>query len=155
MRGLPVLAQVQENLTVFLFIKITGLHNVKGRNNNLIPQSRIVNICRSTKIIKKRTSIYTIGYPSGLPIKITLNGKVIDNSNQYYFLADLDTYCGNSGSPVFNMETDSVEGILVHGHRDFFLKLTTCNASYICTSNKKDCTGEKVNSISVIRKYVK
>ena len=40
-------------------------------------------------------------------------------SNLYYFTANLDTYRGNSGSPVFNAITHKVEGVLVRGEQDF------------------------------------
>jgi V8-like Glu-specific endopeptidase len=37
-----------------------------------------------------------------------------------YFTANLDTYAGNSGSPVFNKNTGKVEGIIIQGAEDFF-----------------------------------
>jgi hypothetical protein len=36
-----------------------------------------------------------------------------------YFTANLDSYAGNSGSPVFNQKTGRVEGILIQGADDF------------------------------------
>lgn len=36
-----------------------------------------------------------------------------------FFMASLDAFVGNSGSPVFNKETGLVEGILVEGAEDF------------------------------------
>ncbi|MBI2424553.1 MAG: trypsin-like peptidase domain-containing protein [Candidatus Hydrogenedentes bacterium] len=71
--------------------------------------------------IANNTAIGVIGYPSGLPEKIAFgaNTKVQNNSNPVFFVANLDTYGGNSGSPVFNAATGVVEGILVRGGRDF------------------------------------
>jgi hypothetical protein len=37
----------------------------------------------------------------------------------YAFLTNLDTFYGNSGSPVFNLNTLLVEGILVSGDSDY------------------------------------
>ena len=40
-----------------------------------------------------------------------------------YFSANLDTYGGNSGSPVFNATDGTVEGILVRGNQDFVINV--------------------------------
>ncbi|MEK7233144.1 MAG: S46 family peptidase [Elusimicrobiota bacterium] len=37
----------------------------------------------------------------------------VHSSNPGFFVANLDTYGGNSGSAVFNVETNLVEGILL------------------------------------------
>lgn len=62
-----------------------------------------------------------IGHPAGLPLKIAFgsNTRVNANGNDGYFVANLDTYGGNSGSPVFNQSTGVVEGILVRGASDY------------------------------------
>jgi len=48
-----------------------------------------------------------IGHPAGLPKKIAFgdNTVVRENNNPAYLVANLDTYGGNSGSPVFNAAT--------------------------------------------------
>jgi hypothetical protein len=60
-------------------------------------------------------SVYMIGYPMGLPLKYVHGAKVreIDNA---YFDTDLDTYMGNSGSPVFNSDTHEMIGLVVRGN---------------------------------------
>ena len=62
-----------------------------------------------------------IGHPSGLPMKIAFGASTvvtkIDDAN--VFEANLDTYGGNSGSPVFDQATGAVEGILVTGATDY------------------------------------
>lgn len=67
------------------------------------------------------TRVGVIGHPSGLPKKIAFgaNTQVRANSSPGYFMANLDTYGGNSGSPVFNADNGFVEGILVRGNADF------------------------------------
>ncbi|OQB98875.1 MAG: hypothetical protein BWX80_03903 [Candidatus Hydrogenedentes bacterium ADurb.Bin101] len=64
-----------------------------------------------------------IGHPSGLPKKIAFGSetRVRKNDAQGFFYANLDSYGGNSGSPVFNAEDGFVEGILVRGNTDFVL----------------------------------
>lgn len=67
-----------------------------------------------------------IGHPVGLPKKIAFgeNTVVRANDDVRFFAANLDSYGGNSGSPVFNAVTGLVEGILVRGNSDFIVTET-------------------------------
>ena len=67
------------------------------------------------------TPVYVIGHPVGLPKKVAFGAKVLDNSPGTYFLTNLDTFAGNSGSPVLT-EDHLVCGILVGGAPDFVKK---------------------------------
>lgn len=62
--------------------------------------------------------LVVIGHPSGLPSKIA-DGAKVRALKTNYFVADLDTYAGNSGSAVFNATSGLVEGILVRGRADY------------------------------------
>ena len=98
---------------------------------------------RRKKKAKIGTKLVVIGHPSGLPMKITDNGKVQRMNKEeiwkpistlwkkrYYFNANVDTYAGNSGSPVFNRKTKEVEGILVQGGEDYVRNIDLfCNES--------------------------
>jgi V8-like Glu-specific endopeptidase len=64
------------------------------------------------------TKLVVIGHPTGLPTKIA-DGAWVRKINDVFFSANLDTYGGNSGSAVFNVATEEVEGILVRGARDY------------------------------------
>lgn len=78
------------------------------------------------------TPLVVIGHPMGLPMKAT-DGAVVSRMNDieretkiksfflrsHYFTANLDSYGGNSGSPVFNKRNGKVEGILIQGAEDF------------------------------------
>lgn len=78
------------------------------------------------------TKLVVIGHPMGLPMKAT-DGAVVSKMNDierenkfksyklrsHYFTANLDSYGGNSGSPVFNEKNGQVEGILIQGADDF------------------------------------
>ncbi|MED3542297.1 serine protease [Bacillus toyonensis] len=97
---------------------------------------------RRTGKIGDNESLYVIGHPVGLPTKFADGANVKDNENEAYFVATLDTYGGNSGSPVFNREKHIVEGILVRGATDFVMN-GNCRVSLICSDlncNGEDCT---------------
>lgn len=90
-------------------------------------------------------SVTVIGYPLGLPVKIA-NGATVRGFGGGFFVANLDTYEGNSGSAVFNSEALSkgkllVEGILVRGEKDFDMT-SPCYISKRCPTN--GCRGEDV-----------
>ncbi len=77
--------------------------------------------------LPKGSSVSVVGHPSGLPLKFVLNSKITHTPNKHYFVADLDTFGGNSGSPVFDNKTHEVVGILVRGQKDYvFDKLNKC-----------------------------
>ncbi|MCX5792656.1 MAG: serine protease [Elusimicrobia bacterium] len=68
--------------------------------------------------LKKGDGVFVIGHPLGLPLKVAGGATVRDYSKPAFFKADLDTFAGNSGSPVFNAGTGKIEGILVRGDAD-------------------------------------
>lgn len=65
--------------------------------------------------IANQQILYMIGHPKTLPQKITDDGQVNTNTDISFcklsFSHNLDTFPGNSGSPVFNAVTHQVEGI--------------------------------------------
>jgi len=94
--------------------------------------------------------LVVIGHPSGLPTKIA-DGANVRNAKQGapYFIANLDTYGGNSGSAVFSTVTGEIEGILVRGETDFTSR-NGCRVSYVCENN--ECRGEDVTKSTSARK---
>jgi len=100
-----------------------------------------LSVRRSGKISDSQ-NVFVIGHPVGLPKKVASGGAYVrSNSFPSYFIANLDTYGGNSGSPVFNADTFDVEGILVRGDTDFIEDSSTgCNVSMICPTT--GCEGE-------------
>ena len=74
---------------------------------------------RSQGKIADGCELYVVGFPTGLPCKVSTNATVRNNTDAFVFNGNLDTYAGNSGSPVFNAITHEVEGILVRGGTDF------------------------------------
>ena len=69
--------------------------------------------------IKVGQSIGVVGYPAGLPVKYAASETTrIAHIEETHFIANLDAYGGNSGSPVIN-DAGHVVGILVRGANDF------------------------------------
>jgi V8-like Glu-specific endopeptidase len=73
--------------------------------------------------VQKADAVTVVGYPMGLPSKIASDAAVLYLANDY-FESYVDTFGGNSGSPVFR--TDALrqgqviaEGMLVQGRSDF------------------------------------
>lgn len=95
--------------------------------------------------------LYVIGHPSGLPKKIAGNAEIRVNTAPTHFVANLDTFGGNSGSPVFNALSHEVEGILVRGDTDF-VPLGDCYASLICPIT--GCRGEECARIGPIVEFL-
>ena len=90
-------------------------------------------------------ALFVIGHPCGLPQKYAAGARVRDNTPAPYFVANLDTYGGNSGSPVFNAKTHAVEGLLVRGENDFVAS-GDCYVSLVCPTT--GCRGEDVTRAS-------
>jgi len=94
---------------------------------NYVPLER-----RKFGLAPYNTPLLVLGHPLGLPMKAT-DGGVVSRMNDIerltklnslklkmnYFTANLDSYGGNSGSPVFNLRSGKVEGILIQGAEDF------------------------------------
>jgi hypothetical protein len=118
----------------------------------IVTASRKALPIRRTGTIADQARIGVIGHPAGLPLKIAFGGRsaVRDNSSNEYFVASLDTYGGNSGSPVFNQETLQVEGILVRGEADYY-STGSCNVSSILPET---AGGEDVTRISPIQGFI-
>jgi V8-like Glu-specific endopeptidase len=101
---------------------------------------------RTAGKIKNKQAVFVIGHPCGLPQKYAPDAEVRDNGAAPFFVANLDTYGGNSGSPVFNAQNNKVEGLLVRGETDF-VSTGDCDVSLVCPST--GCRGEDVTRATV------
>lgn len=108
------------------------------RLDRAVTGHRIARIRRTGKIADGQ-AVHVIGHPVGLPMKFADGATVRDNTPAAFFVANLDTYGGNSGSPVFNSTTRDVEGILVRGETDFEMQ-GDCRVSLVCPTT--GCRGE-------------
>lgn len=122
--------------------------------------------------VKLGDSLTVIGHPSGLPKKIASGAKVLSNSEKEFFSSSVDTFSGNSGSPVINSKTNIVEGILVRGKQDYVfgssfsveasntegescLRVNTCSEDgKVCKEDDTGLEGEEVTRIGVFLKYL-
>ncbi|GJM18647.1 MAG: hypothetical protein DHS20C14_08600 [Phycisphaeraceae bacterium] len=73
---------------------------------------------RRTGVVPTGTPLAVIGHPQAILKKIAGGAEVKANQTGF-FQSNLDTYGGNSGSMVVNLNTYEVEGILVRGAPDF------------------------------------
>ncbi len=116
---------------------------------------------RKKGFVDHETPLVVIGHPLGLPMKITDGGRVAGLNNiekettfrsvflrRNYFTANLDTFAGNSGSPVLNYETGKVEGILIQGADDFIFNQDRGCSESRHLSNDALNTYEKVMRIN-------
>lgn len=89
-----------------------------------------------------------IGHPSGLPMKTADNAQVTRRRINFFY-ANLDSYSGNSGSPVINTRTGEVEGILIQGAKDYDITENGCYVSARKVSTRRGAD-EKVFRINRI-----
>jgi hypothetical protein len=61
-------------------------------------------------------AVYALGHPRGLPLKLADNATVRETDGGT-FRTDLDTYVGNSGSPVFCARTHALLGIVAEAQK--------------------------------------
>lgn len=116
------------------------------------------------------TPLYVIGHPMRLPLKIADGAEVKGwNSEEretplktlfkrrFYLHANLDTYQGNSGSPVFNEETGLVEGILIEGAEDYVVRENDpefCMESFRRSNSKLESEERifRINKVPALKK---
>ncbi len=107
---------------------------------------------RTSGTIAEGEDIVVIGHPSGLPTKVADGASVRDSSNENFFVTDLDTFGGNSGSVVINQSNGVAEGILVRGDTDYevvtYSDGSRCRQVNVCTQN--GCGGEEVTKLSIV-----
>lgn len=105
--------------------------------------------------ISKSARVYAIGYPLGIPQTLTRGAQITGNLMPQYFELKIDTFMGNSGSPIINEDTGVVEGILVKGGADADFSLfgacydvNTCDG-LLCDSD------ETAHRITTIKDFIK
>ncbi|MBX3039366.1 MAG: trypsin-like peptidase domain-containing protein [Bdellovibrionaceae bacterium] len=88
--------------------------------------------------LNKGAPVFMIGHPLGAPLKIS-KGKVISTAETFWSTS-LDSFRGNSGSPVFNSAMEVI-GILVRGYPDGLNENTglTCNRINRCSEDGSKC----------------
>lgn len=115
---------------------------------------------RVGKNVNVDTKLGVIGHPSGLPKKVSFSSeasRAMEEGSKTEFRGQLNTFHGNSGSPVlFYDEPDVVAGILVSGEDDYFID-GQCVRTAVYASGQM-CNGrrcsEQVTKSALIEPYV-
>ncbi|OFZ80912.1 MAG: hypothetical protein A2583_05635 [Bdellovibrionales bacterium RIFOXYD1_FULL_53_11] len=106
--------------------------------------------------VENGTKIVLVGGPSGIPLKIASGARVIDNKkDKGFFVANTDSFHGNSGGPVINAYTGLIEGVLVRGEDDYvFDPALRCKRNRICKDDGSNCRGEDVTRASAFAPWI-
>jgi len=99
--------------------------------------------------VSKGAKVFVLGFPGGIPLKYAPGAEVRDSSNPSFFVANLDTFGGNSGSGVYDQTTKKLLGVLVRGEADYVHdQRKNCERVNVCP--KSGCRGEDVTRISLV-----
>jgi V8-like Glu-specific endopeptidase len=136
---------------------IGGKNLAEGEDWALIRLDRPVpkEIAEPVKKIRKSkiedgAPVFAVGYPNGLPLKFASGAEVRKNDSEKFFMANVDTFEGNSGSGIFSTATNELVGILTAGATDYHRSKTAlCNEAYLCPRN--GCSGETVTRIEIVK----
>jgi hypothetical protein len=149
---------VINNRDIYSAAKVTWqLDDNTGSDWALIRLDRMVENHRIARIREKGTisdgqTVHIIGHPSGLPAKFAGGAYVQINEYRAFFVSNLDSYSGNSGSPVFNSTTHEVEGILVRARTPQFVQQGDCFVSRVCPDT--GCSGEDSTRTTEFVEYI-
>ncbi len=125
------------------------------RLKNSVPGRTPLTMSREFKAPRQ---LYAMGYPLGLPLKLAGPARVIREDFTKFYSANIDTFMGNSGSPIFD-EKGLVHGILVRGYpEDFVSDGGACYTMNKCNESGQRCdeasdffaTGSHVQRLGVI-----
>lgn len=135
-----------------------ALIKLKRSANNRSPLK--IDINDSAKV---GDSVFMLGHPIGLPMKYTDTANVF-NVTSSHFATNLDSFGGNSGSPVFNQKTGEVIGVAVRGMIDFQERneqTFTCQEVNVCDLYGENCDisdpdiqGEHASYLSVLKDFL-
>jgi hypothetical protein len=81
------------------------------------PESAAVAVQQSDRVAEVGQAVSSFGFPSGFPLKIDRNGRVVE-SGDTNFRALVDAFDGSSGSPLVG-DDQRVLGFLVRGQQDY------------------------------------
>ena len=104
--------------------------------------------------LSEKDEVFMIGHPLGQPMKISQKVKPFALDNDLQFKAPLDSFSGNSGSPVINKRTLRVEGILVNGAQDFLLDDTKQCYRFSVHKSGDTMKGEGISRINQVTPFL-
>jgi V8-like Glu-specific endopeptidase len=110
--------------------------------------------------VEVNTKLGVMGHPSGLAKKVSFvseANRALEEGSRTEFRGQLNTFHGNSGSPVlFYDEPDVVAGILVAGENDYFIEGQCVRTAVYASAemcNGRRCS-ERVTKSTLIEPYV-
>lgn len=112
---------------------------------------------RTKGSVSTNDQVFLIGHPLGLPLVYSPQAAISENVDPLFFKARVNSFHGNSGSPIFNAKTQLVEGILVRGEEDVESDETRQCQKYIkyFPANESDkLRGESVTRIKFILPFL-
>jgi V8-like Glu-specific endopeptidase len=142
-----VLAQEFDNFTKMDYAIVRLDRNVIERKPLQIRHSGSVDVANELMVV---------GYPTGLPLKYAKGAYIRPelSENLIYFNMNSDSFQGNSGSPVVDVLSGMVEGILVRGDKDYnYDAQNFCYVVNQCENNS--CRGEDATRLIHISKKLK
>ncbi|HEY8271372.1 MAG TPA: serine protease [Pseudobdellovibrionaceae bacterium] len=96
------------------------------------------------------TALFVLGYPSSTPLKYTDSGVISKNLEKIYY-SNLDIFGGNSGSPVFDVSTGKITGIISEGNGDWVWNDgNTCKIAKVC-SEGGTCGHSITSKINIVK----
>jgi len=97
--------------------------------------------------------IFMIGHPLGLGSMTSEVGD-IRSDGEHFYVANIDSFAGNSGAPVFRESDNSLTGMLVRGEEDFIWNSEKkCFNLKVCDNDS--CRGEDIIKIEKILEDVR
>ncbi len=98
--------------------------------------------------VTEKSKVAMLGHPNGLALTYSAPAPVTQTWDTHVFRTTLDSFSGNSGSPVFDLATEKVMGILTGGQDDFEENGSCKNYAYY------DYGSERVTRISKIKTII-
>lgn len=144
--------------SIYRCVAVLGIQDGEESSNDFAiieldrPVNRKVMSIRSSGKVSKNARLIVAGHPSGLPQKIGIGGSVRSNNKRDFFTTTLDTFAGNSGSAVMDLNSGLIEGILVRGETDY--AYDSQRQCYVVNKCKEDeCDGEDVTRITNVKEF--
>lgn len=97
--------------------------------------------------------VYVLGHPVGLPLKFAPGAK-IQHIQRGTFVADLDIYSGNSGSPIFDAESHEFIGVVTKGDYSDFVDTGECVISIVYPNREFCKKGPRGTQLEMFRHHL-
>ncbi len=121
-------------------------------------QNHVPMLARMAERAEEGQSLLITGHPYGMPRKYDGAAVLKRNPTEAFFEANFDAAPGNSGSPVFNLDTLEIEGLLVSGPATGFEEDTVlgCDRTRVCPDDTgcPEFAWERITRITALSKMI-